>query len=243
MDVTHLSSLSTGGSSLWPHHKHRPPALGGRKSLAGVSENLRAGFGHWAGGLDPGGCQGNSSSPLLATQDDTSAFPCTKAVGKSRAGARQRSKSTCAARSPCQPLRQPTLISSSLFHILPLRQRRGRAGAEQRDTRAPRRARWPAESPSPRHPRLFDAPAARAAPTRGQISFPSHSSLPLPAVMLVRVSRRSSLSTRSQNRSESSSSEPGGSFQPGSANLLCPSPSCTGVWAPGGCGVKVQDSS
>lgn len=119
----------------------------------------------------------------------------------------------------------------------------GNAGTGQRDTRAPRRAWWPAESPSPRHPWLFDAPAAWAAPTCGQISFPSHSSLPLPAVMLVRVSPRSSLSTRSQNRSESSSSEPGGSFQPGSANLLRPSPSCTGVWAPGEHGVEVQDSS
>lgn len=111
--MTHLSPLSTGGSPLWPHHADGPPALGG------VAESPRAGFGHWVGGLEPGGCQGNSSSLLLAAQDDTSAFPCTGVVSKSQAGTQQRSKSTGVAQSPRQPLRQPTLISFSPFHILP----------------------------------------------------------------------------------------------------------------------------
>ena len=63
--------------------------------------------------MNSSSCQGNSSSPLLAPHDDTSAFSCAKAGSQNWAGAWHQCKITCITQPSCQPLLQPPLISSS----------------------------------------------------------------------------------------------------------------------------------
>lgn len=172
--------------------------------------------------MNSSSCQGNSSSPLLAPHDDTSAFSCAKAGSQNWAGAWHQCKITCITQPSCQPLLQPPLISSSPSTSFPF----GTAVAGLACRGIPEHSEELGTSRQP-WSQTHRCWMLRLPQPQGNFILSPPIPCPSPAAMLVLVLHWSSLSLCSQNRSESSSSGPEGNFQPSTTDLLHP------AWAQG----------
>lgn len=107
-----------------PSEHRRVPSLAPSRRLASSPGRCSGEPEGWlwplGGRLGAGWLPGEFQLPAAGRAGRHFCFPpCTGVVSKSQAGTQQRSKSTGVAQSPRQPLRQPTLISFSPFHILP----------------------------------------------------------------------------------------------------------------------------